>query len=83
MNIAQGIHPGFNANVEVYDMEGRKVRTIAQNAILGTKGFFTWDGSNDKGLKSNSGYYIIFIEAWNLKGETRQFKDTVVVGPKF
>ncbi|MFC2124402.1 lamin tail domain-containing protein [Bacteroidota bacterium] len=75
--------PGFNANVEVYNMEGRKVRSIAQNAILGTSGLFTWDGSNDQGLKSNSGYYIIFIEAWNLNGDIRRFKETVVVGSRF
>jgi len=75
--------PGYNANIEVYDMEGRKVKIIAQNALLGTRGFFTWDGSNDQGMKSDSGHYIIFMEAWNLNGDIRQLKETVVVAPKF
>ncbi|MCZ6522085.1 MAG: hypothetical protein O6848_11380, partial [Bacteroidetes bacterium] len=74
---------GKLANVNVFDINGRKVKTIAQNTSLGTQGFFTWDGTNDNGQKARIGYYLVHFEVFSLNGNSKVFKETVVIGGKF
>ena len=74
---------GKLANVNVFDINGRKVKTIAQNTSLGTQGFFTWDGTNDNGQKARIGYYLVLFEVFSLNGNSKVFKETVVIGGKF
>ncbi|MCZ6899142.1 MAG: lamin tail domain-containing protein, partial [Bacteroidetes bacterium] len=74
---------GKVANVNVFDINGRKVKTIAQNTSLGTQGFFTWDGTNDNGQKARIGYYLVHFEIFSLNGDSKVFKETVVIGGKF
>jgi Lamin Tail Domain len=72
--------PGYVANITIFDGAGRPVRNLVRNGILGLKGYWNWDGLDDKGLKLPVGAYIIFTEIFNLQGKKDRFKTTVVLG---
>ncbi|HEX4850259.1 MAG TPA: lamin tail domain-containing protein, partial [Puia sp.] len=40
--------PGYVANIILFDLAGRPVRYLTQNAILGMEGSFRWDGLDDR-----------------------------------
>ena len=71
--------PGYVANVTIFDANGRIVRYMVKNALLGLKGSWNWDGLNENGQKLPIGNYIIFTEIFNLQGKKKQFKNTVVL----
>jgi hypothetical protein len=66
--------PGFTANAAVYDASGRIVRSLLNNELLGYEGTFSWNGITNNYEKAPVGLYIIFLEAFNLKGEVVQYK---------
>jgi hypothetical protein len=74
---------GAMASLVIYDAEGRQVRTLANNVLLSTEGFFSWDGTNDRGEKVRVGRYIVWFTLFNMQGRKQAFKETVVVGARF
>jgi len=66
--------------VEIYDRNGRLIRKLATNELLGKKGSFSWNGINDDGEKARLGIYLILIEAFHPNGEKETFKETAVLG---
>jgi len=74
--------PGYVANITIFDANGRLVRYIVKNALLGLKGSWNWDGLNENAQKLPIGTYIIFTEIFNLQGKKKQFKNTVVLARK-
>ncbi|OWY23277.1 hypothetical protein C7N43_04450 [Sphingobacteriales bacterium UPWRP_1] len=77
-------NPGYIANITIYDERGREVRRLVQNELLGTQGFYKWDGitSNSPAEKASLGIYILYIELFNLSGDVQKIKKTCVVGGK-
>ena len=75
----QVTEPGYVANVTIFDANGRLVRYLAKNSLLGLKGTWNWDGLNDNGQKLAIGTYIVFTEIFNLNGKKQQFKSTIVL----
>jgi hypothetical protein len=75
-------NPGYIGNLTVFDAQGREIKKIAQNQSLSTDGFFQWDGTSGFGKKVESGYFIILFEVFNLDGDVKKYKETVVVGEK-
>jgi len=74
---------GFVANITIYDAQGRQVRELKNNELLGTSGTFTWDGTNDKGEKTRVGSYIILFNAFNSSnGNKVVFKKVCVIASK-
>ena len=49
--------------LEVFDLDGRKVRTLAEGIYLAGNTQVGWDGSNDRGNKVPSGVYLYRITA--------------------
>ncbi|UTW64019.1 lamin tail domain-containing protein [bacterium SCSIO 12741] len=74
---------GFVAQVQVYDTEGRLIRDLANNQLLGVQGTITWNGDNDDGQKASTGIYIFFIELVDPDGHTERVKKTCVLAVKF
>ena len=60
--------PGFSATVVIYDMQGRPVRDLERNTLLGVSGRLSWDGTRDNGQKVPVGMYIVYISAYNTQG---------------
>jgi hypothetical protein len=72
--------PGYIGNVTVFDAMGREIKRLVQNQSLSAEGFFQWDGTSAAGQDVEEGYFIILFEVFNLNGDVRKYKETVVVG---
>lgn len=74
---------GYVANITIYDAQGRQVRELKNNELLGTSGTFTWDGINDRGEKTRVGTYIVLFKAFNsASGNKVLFKKVCVIASK-
>jgi gliding motility-associated-like protein len=73
----------YIANIQIFDINGRLVRQLAQNQLLGTKSSIEWDGKNSANTVVPVGYYVLLAELFNTSGEKKQFKGKVVVGSKY
>jgi hypothetical protein len=71
---------GQFANVTVYNQMGQPIAQLAKGASLGTSGFLRWDGTTDSGAKARMGYYVVFFEVYDSKGNQQVLKETVVIG---
>ncbi|NVO01373.1 MAG: lamin tail domain-containing protein [Bacteroidetes bacterium] len=74
--------PGYVATIMVYDSKGRLVRVLEKSQLLGTSGTFSWDGINEDAEKSPIGIYIVYMEVFDLKGNTKHYKKTAVLASK-
>jgi hypothetical protein len=74
---------GNVANVKILDFQGREIKQLASNTILGTEGFFRWDGDTENGTKAQTGYYVVWVEVFNDKGQLDTFCKRVVVASRF
>jgi len=74
--------PGFVANIIIYDLRGKPVRYLARNMLLGNSGYLPWNGIGENAVVLPSGIYIFFIEIFNLKGQVKRWKRTVVMARK-
>lgn len=74
--------PGYTGSITIFDAAGRRVRYLQRNALLGTKGYFRWDGLGEKNEKLPVGIYVIYTEVFNLQGKTKKFKNVVVLARK-
>lgn len=69
--------------LDVYDVLGRKVRSIRDNRFSGSRLDVVWDGRDDYGKRLRMGIYVIFVQILNDRdGLIREFKETVVVAGK-
>ena len=48
--------PGFIANIKIFDARGRQVKTLVQNELLASEGFYKWDGDTDEAKKPELAY---------------------------
>lgn len=70
---------GMIGNVRIVDQQGRAIRTIAENEMLGTEGFFRWDGDRDNGLSAGIGYYMVWFEVFDADGFVKIFRARIAV----
>lgn len=73
---------GYTGTLSVYDNNGRLVKQLIRNDILGNENTISWDGIKDNNEKANIGIYIIYLEAFDLKGNTIKEKITAVIGAR-
>jgi hypothetical protein len=70
---------GYVANATILDQQGREIKTLANNEVLGTEGFFRWDGDREDGGRARAGYYIAWVEVFNANGQVTTFRKRVMV----
>ncbi len=75
--------PGQMGSIRIYGLNGLEIREICQNAIWGSEGFYLWDGTDATGRKVRPGYYVVWIQVFDLQGNVSETRKTVVVGAKF
>jgi hypothetical protein len=74
--------PGNMLNITIFDVAGREVKRLVHNQLTGKEGFFQWDGLNFSGEKVRIGYFVLFIQVFNMEGQLRNYKETVIVGSR-
>ncbi len=80
--LCQFAEPGYTCNISIFDDRGREVRQLINNELLGTEATFSWDGLTSENQKAGIGIYIIFVEVFDLNGNTRHFKKTAVLATR-
>lgn len=58
----------LSCNATICDAQGRPVRRLLRNAIIGTHETLLWDGRNDSGQLCPRGTYIILLEVYDHHG---------------
>ncbi|HEY0652311.1 MAG TPA: lamin tail domain-containing protein, partial [Chryseosolibacter sp.] len=76
-------HAGFVANVKIVNQQGRVIKEIAENELLGVDGFFTWRGDTAQGGRAASGAYMVWFEMVDANGNVVTIKKRVVVAERF
>lgn len=71
--------PGYAATIEIYDRNGRLLKTLENNILLATSGTISWDGVTDEGIKARIGPHIYVISLFNLEGNTEIIKLPCIV----
>jgi hypothetical protein len=59
---------GLLAKARIFDDFGREVKLLFSNELMGTTGFFTWDGVNADQAKAPIGIYILLVEVFATDG---------------
>jgi len=73
---------GYVANVTIFNAKGLKMRTLAANELLGTTGFWAWDGLDDNCRRVPTGIYVIHCEFFDLDGRVKKEQKVCVVSTK-
>ena len=74
---------GLVANLKIFDSQGHLIKEIANNDIVGTTGFYRWDGDRDNGTKANVGYYMIWLETFDDTGSVKNYQARVAIAVSF
>jgi hypothetical protein len=75
--------PDFVANVKIFDTAGRIIKDLVKNELIGTEGFFKWDGSTNENRLARLGVYIIYIQIFSPTGDVKEFKKACALAEKF
>jgi len=73
---------GWIGSFRIYNLAGQLMHVLAQNEILGAEGFFTWTGTDSLGGKVRPGYYVVVVELFDLSGQVKQIRKTIVVATR-
>ncbi|MGE0587017.1 MAG: lamin tail domain-containing protein [Cyclobacteriaceae bacterium] len=73
---------GYTSNVKIFDQQGRLIRTIANNQILGTTGSFRWEGEQEDGTRARAGYYLVWFEIFDSSGNVKTFRKRVIIASR-
>lgn len=65
---------GFSCKAELYDAYGRKMKTLAEEEILPTRGRWVYKGEDDKGLSLRPGVYVWFIRLVHPDGRRKMLR---------
>ena len=74
---------GYLISIVIYDVRGRRIKEIVNNELSGVSGFYQWNGTDERNLLVNPGYYIVLVNILDPEGRSFQIKKTVVVAIDF
>jgi len=75
-------NPGYLANIQVFDAQGRPVKHLSRNESLASRGLITWDGTNQEGRKARTGIYVLWIELFTSRGDKKVKKLTCILASR-
>ena len=62
-------HDDYGANIAIYNMKGKLVRTLYNNIMLSSEGTIEWDGTDNNGDTVESGMYVMMVEMLSARGK--------------
>jgi hypothetical protein len=74
--------PNYTGSFTIYDSNGRLVKYLVRNQLLGIKGNYSWNGVNEDNEKARIGIYVIYMEAFDKEGNVVKVKKPCVLGGK-
>ena len=72
--------PNYTGSFTIYDSNGRLVKYLVRNQLLGIKGSYSWNGVNEENEKARIGIYVIYMEAFDTDGNVVKVKKPCVLG---
>jgi hypothetical protein len=72
--------PGNVGTITIFDSRGRIMRNLVTSELLGIEGVYSWDGVTNDYQKAGIGIYVILFETFDIQGNKKAWKKTVVVG---
>jgi len=70
---------GNTADVYIFDKNGRLIRTLVTDELLGTEGYWIWDGLDDGNNKVRIGIYAVIVKVFNMDGTVSVYRKAAVV----
>ncbi|MDN3586861.1 lamin tail domain-containing protein [Pedobacter aquatilis] len=70
------------ATINIYSDKGILVKKLLKNQTIGTSGLINWDGMDDNGSLAKIGIYVVVFEVFDLRGNTKRFKNACVLAGK-
>lgn len=70
------------ATINIYSDKGILIRKLLKNQLIATSGNMIWDGLDDNGNLAKIGIYVVVFDVFDLKGNTKRFKNTCVLAAK-
>jgi hypothetical protein len=64
--------PGYIIDINIFDLSGKFVKSLANNDLASTEGYYVWNGTTENKYIAATGTYIIIIQYYNLKGEAKK-----------
>ena len=74
---------GSLVTLNIYNLNGRLIKALANNELVTNKTGFIWDGTDYNGTIVSLGHYIIVSEVISGTGETEIYREKVVVATGF
>ena len=62
---------GYKLNAQIFDSEGRMVKTWIDGEILGAEGTLSWAGDRDDAQAARTGIYLIWLQYFHADGTVR------------
>jgi hypothetical protein len=72
--------PNYTGSFTIYDSNGRLVKYLVRNQLLGIQGTYSWNGVNEENEKARIGIYVIYMEAFDTEGNVVKIKKPCVLG---
>ncbi|HLT71605.1 MAG TPA: hypothetical protein VKZ75_03095, partial [Cyclobacteriaceae bacterium] len=74
---------GYVANAMILDANGRTIKLLANNDLLGMEGFYSWEGDRDDGSRARIGFYWIWLEVFSSPGRVMTFRERIIIAGDF
>ncbi len=74
---------GGSVNIFIFNSEGQQIRYLVKNELTGMGALYFWNGLDEENRQLAAGIYIIYVEVFNLNGNSYHFKKTTVLAKKF
>ena len=74
---------GMVGSVVIYDKNGRIIKRVLNNELLGAEGQLTWDGTNEQGNKASVGIYLVYFESFTANGEVFSQRSPITLKTRF
>ncbi|HOI31697.1 MAG: lamin tail domain-containing protein [Bacteroidales bacterium] len=74
--------PGYTMNILIFNSTGQQIRHLVKSELVGSEGQTIWNGLDENGNRVTTGIYIVFAEVFDLNGNTKSFKEAVVVASR-